>query len=86
MEWIFILAAFALALGAGITGTYLLLRPRIIATQELDAKTAQENAELKSTNIKLQAESSSLQSINASLFHQNERLTAANSSAAEKFD
>lgn len=86
MEWILIFAACILALGAGITGTYLLLRPRMIATQELDAKTAQENAELQSINIRLQAESSSLQSINTSLFHQNERLTAANSSAAEKLD
>ena len=86
MEWIFIFAAFVLALGAGITGTYLLLRPRMIATQELDAKTAQENAELKSTNIRLQAESSSLQSINTTLFNQNERLTAANNSAAERLD
>ena len=86
MEWIFIFAAFVLALGTGITGTYLLLRPRMIATQELDAKTAQENAELKSTNIRLQAESSSLQSINTTLFDQNERLTAANNSAAERLD
>lgn len=86
MEWILVFAAFVFALGAGITITYLFLRPRIIATQELDAKIAQENAELQSTNIRLQAESSSLQSINTTLYDQNERLTAANTAASERLD
>ena len=81
MEWIFIFAAFVLALGAGITGTYLLLRPRMIATQELDAKTAQENAEIRSENIRLLAESSSLENINLTLSKQNERLRQDNESA-----
>jgi hypothetical protein len=67
MSWIFIFAAFILALGAGITGTYLLLRPRIIATQELDAKTAAQNAEIRSENIRLLEESSSLENINLRL-------------------
>ena len=81
MEWIFIFAAFVLALGAGITGTYLLLRPRIIATQELDAKTAQENAEIRFENTRLLAESSSLENINLTLIKQNARLQQDNESA-----
>lgn len=86
MEWLLLLAAVCVALGSGIALTYLILRPRMIATQELDAQTAKENEELKSTNIRLQAESSSLQSINLTLFNQNERLAAANTSASERLD
>ena len=86
MEWLLLLAAVCVALGSGIALTYLILRPRMIATQELDAQTAKENEELKSTNIRLQAESNSLQSINLTLFNQNERLAAANTSASERLD
>ena len=86
MEWLLLLAAVCVALGSGIALTYLILRPRMIATQELDAQTAKENEELKSTNIRLQAESDSLQSINLTLFNQNERLAAANTSASERLD
>jgi hypothetical protein len=53
MEWLLLLAAVCVALGSGIALTYLILRPRMIATQELDAQTAKENEELKSTNIRL---------------------------------
>ena len=71
-------------LSVGIT--YLVLRPRMIATQELDAKTAQENEEIRFQNIKLLAESSSLENINLTLFKQNERLTAANNSATDQLN
>ena len=77
MEWILLILAVLIS----IVITYLVLRPRIIATQELDAKTAQENAEIRSENIKLLAESDSLQSINLTLFKQNERLQQNNESA-----
>ena len=77
MEWILLILAVLIS----VVITYLVLRPRIIATQELDAKTAQENAEIRSENIKLLAESDSLQSINLTLFQQNERLQQNNESA-----
>ena len=82
MELLWIILSVLLSVGI----TYLVLRPRMIATQELDAKTAQENEEIKFQNIKLQAESSSLENINLTLFKQNERLTAANNSATEQLD
>jgi hypothetical protein len=63
MEWILLILAVLIS----VVITYLVLRPRIIATQELDAKTAQENAEIRSENIKLLAESSSLENINLTL-------------------
>ncbi len=75
--WILLICAVLVSIGL----TYLILRPRMIATQELDAKTAQENAEIRSENIKLLAESDSLQSINLTLFKQNERLQQNNESA-----
>ena len=77
MEWILLILAVLIS----VVITYLVLRPRIIATQELDAKIAQENAEIRSENIKLLAESDSLQSINLTLFQQNERLQQNNESA-----
>ena len=77
MEWILLILAVLIS----VVITYLVLRPRIIATQELDAKTIQENAEIRSENIKLLAESDSLQSINLTLFQQNERLQQNNESA-----
>ena len=43
MEWIILLAAII----ASVCITYVVLRPRMIATQEADEKTAQENAQLK---------------------------------------
>ena len=77
MMWIALV--FAVLISIGIT--YLVLRPRIIATQELDAKTAEQNAEIRSENVRLLAESSSLESINLTLFQQNERLRQDNESA-----
>ena len=50
MEWLILLAAI---LGsAGLTGyiVYRILRPRIMASQELDAQTAQENAAIEEKN------------------------------------
>ena len=81
MELILTLTIIILSLGVGIGGTYLLLRPHIQATVELDTKTAQQNEEIKSENIKLLAESSSLENINLTLFKQNERLRQDNESA-----
>ena len=75
--WILLICAVLVSIGL----TYLILRPRMIATQELDAKTAQENAEIRSENIKLLAESSSLENINLTLSKQNERLRQDNESA-----
>ena len=77
MMWIALI--FAVLISIGIT--YLVLRPRIIATQELDAKTAEQNAEIRSENIRLLAESSSLENINLTLSKQNERLRQDNESA-----
>jgi hypothetical protein len=68
MELILTLTIIILSLGVGIGGTYLLLRPHIQATVELDSKTAQQNEEIKSEKIKLLAESSSLENINLTLF------------------
>lgn len=66
--------------------SYIYLRPRIIATQELDASTLQQNEEIKSDNIRLMAEYSSLSSSNTILFTQNERLTQQNEVATEKLN
>ena len=82
MELLWIILSVLLSVGI----TYLVLRPRMIATQELDAKTAQENEEIRFQNIKLLAESSSLENINLTLFKQNERLTAANNSATDQLN
>ena len=52
MEWLILLAVVLAS--AGIT--YLVLRPRLIATQELDAQTALENEKLREEN-RIQTES-----------------------------
>ena len=77
MMWIALI--FAVLISIGIT--YLVLRPRIIATQELDAKIAEQNAEIRFENTRLLAESSSLENINLTLIKQNARLQQDNESA-----
>ena len=52
MEWLILLAVVLASVGI----TYLVLRPRMIAAQELDAKTAQENEKLREEN-RIQTES-----------------------------
>ena len=46
MEWLILLAVVLASVGI----TYLVLRPRLIATQELDAQTALENEKLREEN------------------------------------
>ena len=74
MEWILLILAVLIS----VVITYLVLRPRIIATQELDAKTAQENAEIRSENIKLLAESDSLSCCNFAFCFMSVRLIFSN--------
>ena len=50
MNLILIISIIAVSLGAGITFTYLLLRPQLEATQKLDEKIIQQNAELEDKN------------------------------------
>lgn len=52
MEWLILLAVVLASVGI----TYLVLRPRLIATQELDAQTALENEKLREEN-RIQTES-----------------------------
>ena len=52
MEWLILLAVVLASTGI----TYLVLRPRLIATQELDAQTALENEKLREEN-RIQTES-----------------------------
>lgn len=50
MNLILIISIIAVSLGAGITFTYLLLRPQLEATQKLDEKIIQQNTELENKN------------------------------------
>ena len=77
MMWIVLVFAVLISIGV----TYLVLRPRIIATQELDVKTAEQNAEIRFENTRLLAESSSLENINLTLIKKNARLQQDNESA-----
>ena len=84
MEWVLLLAAFCFALGAGITCTYLFLRPRLQATQELADKTARQNGEISLENERLFHEHQELERARNELANYNDKLKVQKEAAQEQ--
>lgn len=84
MEWILVFAAFMLALGGGITATYLFLRPRLQATLELDEETAQRNAEIIEQNRLAEESRIWLETETKRLTEENSRLLLQKDSTLEQ--
>lgn len=86
MEWILIFATFIFALGGGITATYLFLRPRIQAVQELDTQTAQKNEEILKQNRLAEEGRIWLETETKRLIEENNRLLLQKDSTLEQIN
>ena len=86
MEWILIFATFIFALGGGITATYLFLRPRIQAAQELDTQTAQRNEEIREQNRLAEEGRIWLETETKRLTEENSRLLLQKDSTLEQIN
>ena len=80
-----LLVILALAM-AGLGGyiTYRFLRPRLQATQEFNAKIAQENEELNEINYRLSQQRESLEKTNTTLTQDNEKLNIQKEASKEQ--
>ena len=86
MEWILIFATFVFALGGGITATYLFLRPRIQAAQELDTQIAQRNEEIREQNRLAEEGRIWLETETKRLTEENNRLLLQKDSTLEQIN
>ncbi len=82
MEWLILLAIIL----ASSSITYLVLRPRMTAAQELDAQTAKENEKIKEENQLLILEHDNLITNNNNLIQQNDKLIILKESAQEQLN
>lgn len=82
MEWLILLAIIL----ASSSITYLVLRPRMTAAQELDAQTAKENEKIKEENQWLILEHDNLITNNNNLIQQNDKLIILKESAQEQLN
>lgn len=86
MEWIVLLASVLIAAALSGYMMYRHLQPRMIAAQELDAVTIQQNEEIQSKNRILLEENHNLVNQNQSLTNETDKLNIRKQSALEQIE
>ena len=86
MEWLLLFSAVLVSAGLAGYIVYRVLRPRIVASQELDTQTAQENADIQEKNRILRESQEWLESETKRLENEAQRLLLQKDSALEQIN
>ena len=86
MEWLLLFSAVLVSAGLAGYIVYRVLRPRIVASQELDTQTAQENADIQEKNRILRENQEWLESETKRLENEAQRLLLQKDSALEQIN
>lgn len=86
MEWLLLFSAVLVSAGLAGYIVYRILRPRIVASQELDAQTAKENADIQEKNRILKESQEWLETETKRLESEAQRLLLQKDSALEQIN